>query len=125
MTQDDIRANFLAALDRADVNVSDFEASFIESNTTTFNFSPKQRVAIDRMMAKYADKIKFNESKGPTLAQRAAAEEERLAAEHRKLRRVVVGGQVRLIPARPAARAVAKSNVTPKSQIGPDEPSAA
>lgn len=123
MTQDDVRANFLAALDRADVNVSDFEASFIESNLDRFNFSPKQRIAIDKMMAKYADTIRFQPEKGPSLAARAEAEEKRLAAENRQLRRVVVGGKVKLIPARPtAARAFAKPHVKETSQIGSDGP---
>lgn len=118
MTQDDIRANFLAALDRAELDVTDFEASFIESNMDRFNFSPRQRIAIDKMMAKYEDKIKFNASKGPSLAARAAAEEEKMAAELRKNQRVVIGGQVRI---RPAKATPVRPNVTPKSQSGTNE----
>ncbi len=100
MTQDDIRANFLAALDRAhaSLDVTDFEASFIESNLDRFNFSPKQRIAIDKMMAKYADEIKFNADKGPSLAARAAAEEERIAAENRKFRTLSGGSGTRIVP---------------------------
>ena len=112
MTQDDIRANFLAALDRAGVNVSDFEASFLESNLARFNFSPKQRVAIDKMMARYADKIRFEPSKGPSLAQRAAEEEKRLADQHRHLRRMVVGGKTKLFPMRPSAVVTARAKPT-------------
>lgn len=75
MTQDDIRANFLLALDRAeDVNVSAFEAEFIESNLARFSFSPKQRVVIDKLMAKYEVAINFNPDR-PKLAERAAKEE--------------------------------------------------
>lgn len=59
MAKDDIYANFLLALDRAAgiVEVSDFEAEFIESNLDRFSFSPKQRAIIDKMMDKYAQKI--------------------------------------------------------------------
>lgn len=78
MTQDDIRANFIAALDRADVEVTGWEAGFIDSCLDRFNFSPKQRVAIDKMMAKYEDAIGFNAEKGQSLAARAAEEEKRL-----------------------------------------------
>lgn len=124
MTQDDTRANFLTALDRADIDVSSFEAEFIESNLDRFNFSPKQRISIDKMMAKYADKIKFNPDKGPSLAARAEAEEERLADENRKMRRVVVGGKVKLIPANRAAVAVARPHVKETSQSRPDQSAA-
>jgi len=74
MTADDLRANFLLALDRADVNVSAFEGEFIESNLARFSFSPKQRVVIDKLMAKYEVAINFNPDR-PKLAERAAKEE--------------------------------------------------
>lgn len=100
MTQDDTRANFLAALSRAEgVKLSSFESSFVASNLSSFNFSRKQRIAIDRMMAKYADQIKFYPERGPSLAARAAAEEERLAQENRRNPRIVVGGKVMIRPA--------------------------
>jgi len=59
MTKDDNYANFLAALDRAahEVEVSDWEASFIESNLSSFSFSPKQRLIIEKMIDKYAKRI--------------------------------------------------------------------
>lgn len=74
MTQDDIRVNFLLALDRADVNVSAFEASFIDSNLARFSFSPKQRKIIDRLMAKYEKIINFDPDRNK-LTERAAKEE--------------------------------------------------
>lgn len=77
MTADDIRVNFLLALDRnEEVTVSGFEAEFIESNLDRFSFSPKQRVVIDKLMAKYGTAINFDPDR-PKLAERAAAEEAR------------------------------------------------
>lgn len=59
MAKDDHYANFLLALDRAasQVEVSDWEAQFIESNLDRFSFSPKQRAVIDKLMDKYGEKI--------------------------------------------------------------------
>jgi hypothetical protein len=58
MTQDDIYASFILALDRAEnVTVSDREADFIESNLDRFSFSRKQGAWIEQMIEKYADKI--------------------------------------------------------------------
>lgn len=58
MTQDDIYASFILALDRAEnVTVSDREADFIESNLDRFSFSRKQGAWIERMIEKYADRI--------------------------------------------------------------------
>ena len=86
MTADDIRANFLLALDRSDeVTVSGFEAEFIESNLDRFSFSPKQRMVIDKLMAKYEVAINFNPDR-PKLAERAAKE---AAAWNRDPNRVV------------------------------------
>jgi hypothetical protein len=61
MAKDDTYANFLLALDRAadSVEVTDWEAQFVESNLDRFSFSPKQRASIDRLMEKYAEKIGF------------------------------------------------------------------
>ena len=109
MTQDDRRANFLAALERSGIKVNGFESSFIASNQTRFNFGPKQRIAIDRMMAKYGDTIAFEQAKGPSLAAQANAELERIRKEGQQMRRVVVGGKVKLLPARSSA--VARATV--------------
>jgi len=53
------RLKFLIRLDASDVNVSDWEAKFIESHVDKpyVDFSPKQREAIDRMIEKYATRI--------------------------------------------------------------------
>lgn len=62
MTKDDNYANFLLALDRAEnVEVSSWEAGFIESNLDRFSFSPKQRLIIDKLIEKYAEKIGWKE----------------------------------------------------------------
>lgn len=116
MTQDDVRANFLAALSRADVVLSSFEASFTASSLSCFNFSRKQRLSIDRMMAKYAAKIGFN-GEDKSLAARAEAEAERVAKEARLTRRVVVGGQVRIMPVKRSALAMARPHAKAMSQI--------
>jgi len=95
MTQDDIRANFLSALDRADVDVTTWEAGFLESCLDRFNFTPKQRIAIDKMMAKYEDEIGFNAEKGQSLAARAADEEKRLKLD---INRCVARAKATLMP---------------------------
>jgi len=57
MTKDDRYAAFLLALDRADVEVTSWEAGFIDSNLDRFNFSPKQRVLIEKLIEKYGERI--------------------------------------------------------------------
>jgi hypothetical protein len=47
------RAEFLKALDKADVDVSDWEAKFIESNLGRSSFSVGQRSVIDSLANKY------------------------------------------------------------------------
>jgi len=95
MTQDDQRANFLLALDRSDaVEVSGFEAEFLESNLARFSFSHKQRVIIDKMIVKYSEPIKWNPGRN-LIAERAAQEQKEwdknparyLAQAHKQLRR--------------------------------------
>lgn len=56
---DDARADFLKRLDDAadEVNVTDWEAQFIESNLERQHFSPKQREVIDRLVEKYEDRL--------------------------------------------------------------------
>ena len=53
------RAAFLNALDMADFEVTDWEAQFLESNTERASFSPKQREAIDGMIERYGERVKF------------------------------------------------------------------
>lgn len=48
---------FLQMLDKSDVNVSDWEASFIESNMSREHFTLKQREAVMKMMEKYGQRI--------------------------------------------------------------------
>ena len=75
MTQDDKRVNFLLALDRSDeVTLSGFELDFVASNLDRFNFSPKQRVIIDKLMAKYEVAIGWNPD-NTRLAERQIAEQ--------------------------------------------------
>lgn len=50
---------FLKMLDAADVNVSDWEAQFIESNLTREHFSPKQREITMKMMERYGKRIGY------------------------------------------------------------------
>lgn len=94
MTRDDVRANFLSALDRANLDVTDWEASFLDSCLGRFNFSPRQQVAIDKMMTKYEDKIGFNAEKGPTLAARAAIEETKLKRDVSRCRAMATANSV-------------------------------
>lgn len=62
---DQDRLAFLKALDWADVEVSDWEAKFLESNLaravgpTGEVFSAKQREIIDGMIARYGERVKF------------------------------------------------------------------
>lgn len=53
------RAAFLKKLDKADVDVSDWEARFIESCMNKAWFSPAQRNSVDQMIEKYGSEIKW------------------------------------------------------------------
>ena len=58
---DQARMDFLKALDSADVEVSDWEAQFIESQLQRrgeISFTPKQRECIDLMVSKYDQHVK-------------------------------------------------------------------
>lgn len=50
---------FLKMLDGADVNVTDWEAQFIESNLTREHFSEKQREITMKLMEKYGKRIGY------------------------------------------------------------------
>ena len=110
MTQDDRRINFLLALDRSDeVTLSGFELDFVASNLDRFNFSPKQRVIIDKLIDKYEVKIGWNPD-NTKLAERRIAEQARWNSrrscvamarkpretEHAKERLTKVGGVLKL-----------------------------
>lgn len=58
---DDTQAllDFLKSLDESSIDVSDWEAKFIESNLDRDSFSPKQREAIMKLMTKYGKKIGY------------------------------------------------------------------
>ena len=57
---DSIRRSFLDALDDAEnINVSDWEARFIETNVFTMSFSEAQREAIDKMIFKYGKRLSY------------------------------------------------------------------
>lgn len=49
--------DFLKKLDNSDVNVSDWEAQFIESNLDADSFSPAQRRKIEEMIEQYGARI--------------------------------------------------------------------
>jgi hypothetical protein len=58
---DQERMDFLRALDRAEFEVTDWEASFIESQLKRSGqilFTPKQRECIDLMVSKYERRLK-------------------------------------------------------------------
>lgn len=59
MKPDDSQAlrEFLKMLDGSDVNVSDWEAQFIESNLSREHFSVKQREVVMKLMEKYGQRI--------------------------------------------------------------------
>jgi hypothetical protein len=58
MDYDDEQLNdFLQALDESDVEVSGFEAKFIESNLDTYIFSDRQREVIQEMVGKYGKRL--------------------------------------------------------------------
>jgi len=94
MTQDDQRANFLLALDRSEVELHGFELDFVSSNLDRFNFSGKQRVILDKLIAKYSEPIKWNPGRN-LVAERAAQEQKEwdknparyMAQAHKKMRR--------------------------------------
>ena len=98
MTKDDIRANFLAALDRSDIDVTDWEANFLDSCLDRFNFTPRQQAAIDKMMTKYEDKIGFNPDNAATVAARAAEETNRLKRDMSRCRAVATANSVMTEP---------------------------
>jgi len=55
------RMDFLRALDKADFEVTDWEAAFIESQLKRSGeilFTPKQRECIDLMVGKYERRLK-------------------------------------------------------------------
>lgn len=49
--------DFLKALDESSIEVTDWEAQFIESNLDNDFFSPKQREVIQRMIDKYGTRL--------------------------------------------------------------------
>lgn len=56
---DDERCEFLDKLDKSPIEVSQWEAEFIDSTKTRRDFTPNQRDAIDRMIRKYRSRINF------------------------------------------------------------------
>jgi hypothetical protein len=55
-TADDLR-DFLKSLDESEVQVTDWEAQFLEGNLDEIAFSPKQRKSILLMIEKYGQRI--------------------------------------------------------------------
>lgn len=106
MTQDDTRAKFLVALREAraqkKVNLTEFEGGFVEDCYDQFNYSPRQRNAIDKMRHKYAAAIGFHDS-GSKLAAEAKKEEERVRDAAMGTQRVVVGGKLKIEKAKSLA----------------------
>jgi hypothetical protein len=49
--------DFLKALDESDINVTDWEAQFIEGNLENDRFSPKQREIVTRLIEKYGVRL--------------------------------------------------------------------
>lgn len=49
--------DFLKALDESDINVTDWEAKFIEGNLDNDFFSPKQREVVTRLIDKYGVRL--------------------------------------------------------------------
>jgi len=60
VTDDSELRHFLEMLDASDVNVTDWEANFIESNLQRDHFSAKQREIVMKMIEKYGQRIGFN-----------------------------------------------------------------
>ena len=56
---DEQRREFLQALDRADFEVSDWEAEFLKSNLKREDFSYNQRAVIDSLIERYAARLKW------------------------------------------------------------------
>ena len=54
---DEEMVDFLQSLDNSDVEASEWEAEFIESNLDAIAFSPKQRRSIMEMIEKYGKRI--------------------------------------------------------------------
>jgi len=50
---------FLKMLDESDVNVSDWDAQFIESNLEREHFSAKQREVVMKMMERFGKRIGY------------------------------------------------------------------
>ncbi len=50
---------FLNALDRADFEVTDWEAGFIESNLTRVYFTEQQRITLDRLIERYGERLGY------------------------------------------------------------------
>jgi hypothetical protein len=50
-------ADFLKALNEAAIEVSDWEAKFIESNLETEMFSPRQVVSLNELIERYGKRI--------------------------------------------------------------------
>ena len=93
VTQDDQRVNFLLALDRSDeVDLHGFEAEFVESNLDRFNFSDKQRIIIDKLIAKYEIAIGWNPD-NTRLAARQIAKEARGSTRARAVAGARAGGR--------------------------------
>jgi hypothetical protein len=62
MSQEELdleRTRFLNKLDKADVDVTDWEAKFIETGLARTWHSPKQREIIDKLIDKYGSRIKW------------------------------------------------------------------
>lgn len=60
LTDDSELRHFLEMLDASDVNVTDWEATFIESNLQREHFSAKQREIVMKMIEKYGQRVGFN-----------------------------------------------------------------
>lgn len=50
---------FLKKLDESDVEVTGWEAQFIESNLKATSFTPKQREVVDNLIDRYGSRIKW------------------------------------------------------------------
>ncbi len=57
MNSDRQRRDFLEQLDNAEMEVTDWEARFLESNLGRDFFSDAQRQVIDQMMERYGERI--------------------------------------------------------------------
>lgn len=59
MTQSDRYANFLSALARSGIRLTPFEAGWVDSNLTSFNFSPRQERVVHRLLLKYGSRVEW------------------------------------------------------------------